>query len=161
MPDTEPSLREATPDDLPAICGLGEAVNALHHEAWPQVFAEPGDPLRHAAHWRQSIATEQATVFVVERAGQVIGFVTVGLQQDNHLLLQPTRYARIGSISVAPDCQGQGLGRRLMQAAEAWARQRGAPDIRLNVWAFNQRALALYEELGYEVRSQVLGKRLG
>lgn len=113
MADSDSIVREATPEDLPAICALGEAVNALHHEVWPQVFAEPGDPLRHAAHWRQSIAAEQATVFVVE------------------------------------------------QAAEAWARQRGAPDIRLNVWAFNQRALALYEELGYEVRSQVLGKRLG
>ena len=161
MPVTEATLREATPDDLPAICVLGEAVNALHHEAWPQVFAAPGDPMRHAAHWQQSIAAEQATIFVVERAGRVLGFVTVGVQQDNHLLLQATRYARIGSISVAADCQGQGLGRRLMNAAEAWVRQRGAPDIRLNVWAFNQRALALYEDLGYEVRSQVLGKRLG
>ena len=160
MPDAAPSLREATADDLPAICVLGEAVNALHHEAWPQVFATPGDPLRHAAHWQQSIAAEQATIFVVELAGRVVGFVTVGVQQDNHLLLQPTRYARIGSISVAPDCQGQGLGRRLMNAAEAWARQHGAPDIRLTVWAFNQRALALYEELGFEVRSQLLGKRL-
>ena len=28
------------------------------------------------------------------------------------------------------------------------------------MWHFNQRALQLYEEIGYEVRSHVLGKRL-
>ena len=47
-----------------------------------------------------------------------------------------------------------------MQLAEEWAAGRGAIDVRLNVWAFNQSALALYKELGYEVRSLFLGKAL-
>jgi GNAT superfamily N-acetyltransferase len=44
--------------------------------------------------------------------------------------------------------------------AERWAIERGATDLRLNVWAFNQVALQMYGELGYEIRSTSLGKRV-
>lgn len=145
-------IREATPDDLPAICALGEAVNRLHHAAWPHVFAAPGDPMTHLAHWQSAIGSERAATFVGERQARVVGFVSVIIAQDPSSLVQPAPYARIGSVSVAEDQWGQGVGRALMQAAEAWARQRGMADLRLHVWDFNQRALRLYAELGYEVR---------
>ena len=47
-----------------------------------------------------------------------------------------------------------------MGSAEGWARERGAYEMRLHVWAFNEGAMRMYEELGYEVRSHFLGKRL-
>ncbi|MFC3327476.1 GNAT family N-acetyltransferase [Mesorhizobium cantuariense] len=37
----------------------------------------------------------------------------------------------VGKLAVAPDCQGQGVGRRLMQAAEDLARGRGKAAIEL------------------------------
>jgi ribosomal protein S18 acetylase RimI-like enzyme len=164
MPD--PSLeaaafREATPEDLPAICALGEAVNLLHHEAWPDVFAGPGDPMRHADHWRQGIGQEKATTFVCEADSKIVGFASVAIVQDTHSLFQHSPFGRVGSVSVEPEHQGKGVGRTLMLCAERWARERGVTDIRLHVWEFNQRALSLYAELGYEIRSHVLGKRLG
>jgi ribosomal protein S18 acetylase RimI-like enzyme len=47
-----------------------------------------------------------------------------------------------------------------MSAIESWARENGAQDLRLNVWHFNQRAVKLYEELGFEMRAHTMGKRL-
>jgi ribosomal protein S18 acetylase RimI-like enzyme len=164
MPDPSrdaPTYREATLEDLPAICALGEAVNLLHHEAWPQVFAGPGDPMRHADHWRQGIAQEKATTFVCELGAEVVGFASVGIVQDTHSLFQHAPFGRVGSVSVDREHQGKGIGRGLMLCAERWAHERGVTDIRLHVWAFNQKALGLYAELGYEIRSHVLGKRLG
>lgn len=154
------SYREAVADDLPGICALGEEVNVLHHEAWPEVFTARGDPARHAEHWLKSIAAEQATTFVAEEPGQLVGFVAVAIIVDRHSLLQANPYGRVGSLSVAASHRGQGIGRELMSLAERWVRGRGVQDIRLNVWAFNEAALRLYEELGYQVRSQQLGKRL-
>jgi GNAT superfamily N-acetyltransferase len=163
------SIRDAVPADLAAICRLGEAVNRLHHEAWPHIFAGPGgpeaagesgDPLRHAAHWQPAIAAADATTLVAERAGEMLGMVTVFVTQDRSPLLQPRPYARVGTISVAEAHRGQGLGHLLMAHAEQWARQRGMTDLRLHVWDFNAGAMRLYAELGYQVRSHVLGKRL-
>jgi ribosomal protein S18 acetylase RimI-like enzyme len=155
-----PLYREASLADLPSICILGEQVNVLHHEAWPNIFAEPGDPMRHASHWQHSIEAEQATTFLCEHERSVVGFVTIFIAKDPSTLLQPAPYARVGSISVAPEHRGQGIGSELMYLAERWAHGRGVSDLRLHVWAFNERALGLYTELGYEVRSHVLGKRL-
>jgi GNAT superfamily N-acetyltransferase len=152
------AIREATPEDLSAICVLGQEVNLLHHEAWPQVFAAPSDPSHDAPHWQQSIANPNATTFVAEHSGRVIAFITVFFVTESGPLLRPTPFARVGSVCVAAHQRGGGIGRALMAQAERWAIERGASDIRLNVWAFNQAALRFYEELGYGVRFHSLGK---
>ncbi|MCE9660691.1 MAG: GNAT family N-acetyltransferase [Burkholderiales bacterium] len=154
------AYRAATEADLPAICVLGQVVNLLHHQAWPQVFAPASAPERDELHWRQCIAGEGSMVFVAERSLELVGFVTISVATESHSLMQPMRYARVGSVCVQESERGKGVGRRLMSQAEGWALERGAAEIRLNVWAFNEAALGLYKELGYEVRSLSLGKAL-
>ena len=61
---------------------------------------------------------------------------------------------------VAEPYRGQGLGRRLMEAAEEWARQQGLPRISLSAGARNRLGQKLYESLGYEVETLRMGKRL-
>ena len=155
-----PTYREATISDLPTICTLGQVVNLLHHEAWPQIFSPASDPQRDALYWSKSIDTENSTTFVAEKAGEIVGFVSVSVTAENLSLLQPMCFARVGSVCVAEAFRGQGIGRELMAQVELWAAANGAADVRLSVWAFNQPALRLYEELGYEVRSLNLGKEL-
>ncbi len=155
------TYREATAPDLRAICALGEEVNAVHHAAFPRIFAGPGEADRDAGHWSGSIARDDSTTFVAQDAsGALVGFVTVSLVSESHSLLQPMRFGRVGSVGVTESRRGQGIGRELMQRAQNWVLQRGGAEVRLNVWAFNAHALHLYEELGYEVRSLFLVKAL-
>jgi ribosomal protein S18 acetylase RimI-like enzyme len=70
------------------------------------------------------------------------------------------RWARVNSICVRESARGRGVGRALMARAEAWARAEGAEELRLVVWAFNERAVRLYEELGYAIRAHAMGKPL-
>ena len=154
------TVREATSLDLPAICALGEEVNAIHHAAFPTVFAGPGAPERDVAHWSNSLAKADATTLLAEEDGQAIAFVTLGVTSETNSLLQPMRVGRVGSIGVAASRRGQGVGSELMQHAHTWLRLHGATEVRLNVWAVNAGALALYRELGYEVRSMQLAKEL-
>jgi ribosomal protein S18 acetylase RimI-like enzyme len=156
-----PTYREATETDLHAICALGEEVNAVHHEAFPGIFAGPGEPHRDAAHWRSSIGREDATTFVAESRGGLVGFVTVSIVSESHSLLKPMRFGRVGSVGITASQRGRGIGRELMQRAQDWVAQGGGVEVRLNVWAFNTHALHVYEELGYEVRSLFLVKPLG
>ncbi|MGL5482178.1 MAG: GNAT family N-acetyltransferase, partial [Aeromonas veronii] len=39
-----------------------------------------------------------------------------------------------------------------------WAKARDAQQIRLEVMAFNERAQALYEALGFKVQSQIMAR---
>jgi ribosomal protein S18 acetylase RimI-like enzyme len=64
-------------------------------------------------------------------------------------------------LAVAPERRREGLGRTMMDAAEAWLRARGAPKIQLMVREDNEAALGFYEALGLERQKVVtLGRFL-
>ena len=154
------NYREAKETDIAAICLLGEEVNAVHHRAFPQVFAGSGERDRDAAHWLNGISKSDAITIVAEEIESIVGFVNVSIVNETHSLLQPLRFGRVGSVSVTEKRRGQGIGRELMIRAQEWVTSRGGTEMRLNVWAFNTRALRMYEELGYETRSLFLAKQL-
>lgn len=56
-------------------------------------------------------------------------------------------------IAVTERAEGQGAGRALMHAAEAWAAARGYPKLTLNVFEGNSRARAIYERFGYQIET--------
>ncbi|MFM0491050.1 GNAT family N-acetyltransferase [Paraburkholderia graminis] len=89
-----------------------------------------------------------------------MGFITVQVIQPVSSLLQPLTVGRIGSVAVSERLRGRGVGKTLMQLAEQWARENGANDMRLTVWAFNEKAVDVYRELGYEIRAFEMGKQL-
>jgi ribosomal protein S18 acetylase RimI-like enzyme len=73
-------------------------------------------------------------------------------------------------LYVAEPVRRRGLGRALVAAALARARERGARRIELDTTEANVRAIALYESLGFSARSKgsddegrnlLLGRRLG
>ncbi len=64
-------------------------------------------------------------------------------------------------LAVTPTGQGQGLGRRMMQACERWVQASGVPKLQLMVRADNAVVLAFYRRLGYvDDQVTVLGRRL-
>lgn len=99
--------RQATAADLLGICALGEEVNAIHHRAFPDVFAGPGAHDRDAAYWLSSLEKESATTFVAEEDGNLLGFVNVSIVDESHSLLQPMRFGRVGSVCVTKDRRGK------------------------------------------------------
>lgn len=67
----------------------------------------------------------------------------------------------INYLAVSPDCQRQGLGRAIMEAAEQCLRAIGCPKINLQVRTGNQQAIDFYRQLGFKIDDVVsLGKRL-
>ena len=153
-----PTYRPALKTDLRAICALGYEVNSLHHCAFPHIFAGPGPAERDLAHWASSMETEGSETFVAEDEDQVVGYLTVTIATESHSFAQPLKFGRVGTVSVAASQRGLGIGPELMRLSHAWVKERGGHEVRLNVWAFNEHALHVYRELGYEVRSFNLAK---
>jgi ribosomal protein S18 acetylase RimI-like enzyme len=52
-------------------------------------------------------------------------------------------------VSVAPSERGRGYGRQLVEAAEAWLRERGVWKANLLVREGNEAVLGFYDQLGY------------
>lgn len=57
--------------------------------------------------------------------------------------------AYISDLGVAADCRGEGIGRLLIESAEAWARRRQRERLTLWVAESNEGARALYEKTGF------------
>ena len=62
--------------------------------------------------------------------------------------------AHLETLTVGDGFEGKGIGAGLIAAAEAEAKARGALSITLNVFTRNQRALKLYERLGFDAEIQ-------
>ena len=68
--------------------------------------------------------------------------------------------AWVYDISVDADRRGQGLGRELIDALHAAARDLGATSMALNVFGHNTTAIRLYETSGYAVTAQQMRREL-
>ena len=55
----------------------------------------------------------------------------------------------LGMLSVSPDAQGQGVGKRLIAASDVFARETGAKLIRITVIQVREALLAWYERHGF------------
>ena len=76
-------------------------------------------------------------------------------------MLRPQVAVSVG-IAVRDDRRGSGTGSRLMEAAEDWARERGATLMLLDASAANTEALRFYEERhGFRLRGVLMTKELG
>ncbi|WP_169053817.1 GNAT family N-acetyltransferase [Agromyces sp. H66] len=66
----------------------------------------------------------------------------------------------IWDVAVHDSHRRRGIGRAAMILAEDIARSQGASEMRLNVFAYNEPAIRLYDELGYETAAVHKHKRL-
>lgn len=81
--------------------------------------------------------------FVADDHGAWRGLVSCGVEED-----RPSR-AHVVSMWVDPSARGRGVGRSLLEAAVAWARETGRDDVELWVAETNEPAIRLYRSMGF------------
>ena len=115
-----------------AFCAIADRHN------FPHDFPSPEAAMQMAA---MSINDPNVVGFVAETDdGRFLG---------SNFLWQQNTIAGVGPITVDPDAQAKGVGRKLMQAViEAG---RNADGIRLVQDAFNTTSMSLYASLGFDV----------
>lgn len=98
-------------------------------------------------------ATRRARLRVAAE-GRVLGYAISGRSGARGYLQR---------LAVHPSAQSRGLGRALVVDGLGWMRRRGADRVMVNTQADNQRALRLYQRLGFHLEASglaVLSRRL-
>ena len=143
-------VRAATHDDVESIVPLYEwlvAPPGLKPESW--------DEPRAAVALRTAVDSHDAVVLVAEAAdGSLIGICTA--YQDLHSVRFGYR-AWVEDLAVHPDHRSQGVGKGLLDAAKAWARDRGATHLELDSAEARADAHRFYEREGAAYRSITFG----
>ncbi len=91
-------------------------------------------------------SNDDPAIFVAEIDGQVVGFVHVRSVEDYY---HRRPHGHVADLVVAQTAEGMGIGKRLLEEAEMWARGQSFDWLSIAVFEENVRALALYEKIGY------------
>jgi ribosomal protein S18 acetylase RimI-like enzyme len=149
-------IRPAREDDIEFIAGLVPSLLEFGSPAWEQKEAFVsgfGEALARAVRdqdLRSSVLLAEGT------DGTPLGFISLKVTRD----VAGVERGHVADLAVAQSARRRGVGQRLMQAGEAWARERGFAALSLDVWATNEAALEFYRGLGYATESACLIKKL-
>ncbi|TPK39089.1 GNAT family N-acetyltransferase [Mesorhizobium sp. B2-5-4] len=127
-------FRPAEPADAATIRDIVRAAYAR----WVPVIGR--EPLPMRADYDKAIAERQFELAVAE--DRIVGMVETMLA-DDHLWIE--------NVCVAPEAQGRGIGRLLLEHAETKAREAGRPELRLLTNGAFEANVSLYRKLGYTI----------
>ncbi|HEY1923862.1 MAG TPA: GNAT family N-acetyltransferase [Candidatus Acidoferrum sp.] len=127
-------IRRAKPSDVPRLASLAGELG------YPTTTAEMKIRLR-----RVKPAANNA-IFVAEDGGDVIAWIHVSV---SYLLEVPLR-AEVNGLVVSEACRSKGVGARLLEAAERWARTKKCEGMSVRSNVMRVRAHSFYERNGYE-----------
>jgi N-acetylglutamate synthase-like GNAT family acetyltransferase len=105
----------------------------------------------------ETLGDDENPVFVAEAGGEVVGFISLHIMPVFH---EEPLYCRITAVAVTDSYRRRGVGRRLMERAEAVARAAGCGRIELTSNDRRTWAHAFYEAIGYEGTSRKFVKTL-
>ncbi len=131
-------FRPATETDSPSVAG---AMKAL----WPEADMEE---MRELAAARCSPAAAAPTFVAINSGGELAGFVYLDLRSyAEGCTSSPVPF--IEGWWVAPSMRRKGIGRRLIEMAESWAKSRGYHEIASDTEVHNTASQAAHRALGY------------
>lgn len=86
-------------------------------------------------------------VFVAEAEGKIVGWIQVG----KFITVETDASAEIRGLLVDEARRGSGVGRRLVDRAEQWAREHGLRMMSVRSNIIRDGAHAFYQRLGYKI----------
>lgn len=137
------AIRRAVPGDAAALI---RNINEIGAEGeWILTDSIPAD-LKREREWIRGFDNAWSVLYVAEVDGRVVGQIDARISR-----FQKARHVASLGIAILKDYRDLGLGRALMDRALAWMKERDVEKAVLEVFSTNERAIALYRKLGFEI----------
>ena len=140
-------IERATPADVPI---LNKLVNSAYRgESSRKGWATEADLIDGTrideAAMLDLINDKNTTVLKYTEDGAILGCVELRKENDSLYL---------GMLTVNPDLQSRGIGKKLMATAEEFARQQRCKKIRMTVVSVRDKLIAWYVRYGYSLTGE-------
>jgi len=155
------TIEPVQPNELPELADLAARTfsDAFGGDMDPEDLAQTLAENRSVGYFESSMKDSQ--VLVAKYNGRIVGYVqygTVKIPEAN----AAGGDRELGRLYVETGLQGKGIGRQLMDAALNDPEMAKAPNVFLQVWDENKRAVAMYESYGFKecgvTRFELAGK---
>jgi len=141
-------VRLCLPTDRDFIAALATRLSEFELPEWRQ--ADQIDHTNVSSLINAMDESEPDTAIFVaqdEAVGQLVGFVRLQTHTD---YFSKEKHGYIANLAVEKSFEGKGIGRKLIETAEIWAREKGYDRLTLHVFVENDRARRIYEEQGFQ-----------
>ncbi len=143
-------IRFAVDSDLPGINALRKQVNDLHVAGKPDVFKSGfSDELRDYIHVIRK-DPEQRIVVAEDESGILCGFAVLHhINRPENPFMYERDFLDIDEFGVDEAYRRRGIATAMIAFIRKFAVENDFHRIELNMWEFNQDALAFYEASGF------------
>jgi ribosomal protein S18 acetylase RimI-like enzyme len=108
---------------------------------------------------KQHVTSSLMGIFVAETLeGKFLGHVISMVGNEESSTGEVQGY--VFDLSIIEECQGLGIGKKLMETAEEFCRKGGMKYVCLNVTTSNEKAVKFYERIGYSEERKRMIKAL-
>ncbi|MBQ9552112.1 MAG: GNAT family N-acetyltransferase [Clostridia bacterium] len=146
-------IREAETKDIEALCALFEALNQIHIDGRPDIFAEGENPYSEK-HVKKLLKDRNKRITVAENDGELIGLCSFTLNGNAYQTRK--RQIFLDAMFVLPQYRRQGVAKALFESLQSFAQKESYEKIDLAVWSFNREAQRFYEALGFTEQRKIL-----
>ncbi len=143
-------VRFAKEEDLKRVNELREEVNEIHVNGRPDIF-KPGfnDELRD--YINEIWDAENKDIIVAEKDGIICGYACVQyIDKPENSYIYARKFYEVEEFGVDKAFRRQGVATELIEFVREDAKNHGMTRLELNMWEFNDGALAFYESVGFK-----------
>lgn len=153
-------IRNMRLEDYPVFDGFMARLHSLHQKNRPDLFLPSEHPLSRE-FFERGLENPNAVLLLAEADGKPAGMCVFELEDNpRDPLLIPGKRAYINDIFVGEEYRRLGIATALYRETERIAKERGARQLYLTVWEFNDDARRFYEKLGLRPRTCTMDKTL-
>lgn len=143
-------VRSAKREELEKVNEIRKMVNDVHVSGRPDIFRK-GFCEELKEHIYEKFDSEDSDVFVAVKDGVICGFAVVDYVHKPQSSYSNARsYYNVVEFGVDENYRRQGIATVLMEFMKADAAEKGFDKIELDMWEFNESALAFYESAGFK-----------
>jgi ribosomal protein S18 acetylase RimI-like enzyme len=146
----ELNIRTATESDFEGVSAVFLDELSFHADLLPDRFIIV-DQTMTRQWFIEIVRNKEKDLILAQINDEVVGVLHIELRKSPELpFIVPRCYAYVSDLAVTRDYRFRGYGRTLMNTAIAWANERRAEAVELNVWELNKDAISFYDRLGFD-----------
>jgi GNAT superfamily N-acetyltransferase len=114
----------------------------------------------YLAHLLEMCERNKGKIFVVEVNEEIVGMISVVIEEDSKHLRKIKRFATITDLIVMPEYQGNGISKTLIEKAEEYAKSQNVDTIQVHQLSKYEKGLKNYLRNGFSEFEIVLRKKI-
>ena len=147
-------IESATMNDYDAVNLIVNEGQEEHAEALPDFFKKV-DKAMPQSYFREVLEDPKSKILIAKATEEIVGFAVMELKESPPFdSLVRREFVYLNDFGIKNNYHRNGIGKVLFDACVVWTKRNEATSIELNVWEFNKKAIAFYENYGMESLSR-------